>query len=85
MLVKKWFVEMAVINGFTLLVHVMILSLQIIGFAKNASSNRTLRGLLQQWELFMHPRCMDLLSGPGPWTPSMDRVHGPAISQWPHL
>jgi hypothetical protein len=53
MLVKKWFVAMAVINGFTLLVHVMILSLQIIGFAKNASSNRTLRGLLQQWELFM--------------------------------
>ena len=33
----------------------------------------------------MDPRSMDPLSGPGPWTPSMDRVHGPAISQWPHL
>jgi hypothetical protein len=31
----------------------------------------------------MDPRSMDPLSGLGPWTPSMDRVHGPLHGSGP--
>ena len=33
----------------------------------------------------MDPWSMDLLRGPGPWTPIMDRVHEPPIFTTPKI
>ena len=37
-MVRKWFVATVVMNGFTFLVHVLTLSLQLLGFAIIASN-----------------------------------------------